>query len=232
MVFDIFGGSKVTIGAFNSGVQRLVPFTDYREAKRLKQILGQDAVILCGEKDGQKYDGFDLGCSPKEFEPAICRNKIMAYVSEIFGEIIQVTAPFKKVPVGGFNNLSRLADSLKDEPMINLYCAGRGEIFSFEDAVCAGMLISKLSRGKPATAGKPTDKGLDDNSVTARYLYDHHKSDLFGMLKQSERGQKLVKLGRQSDLEYMAKVDISSVIPCLVEDRSHFVLSDNLYMRD
>lgn len=217
VIFDIFGASTMIAAALINGSQRVVPIAGADEAIKLGQILGRESVILCGEKNNLPIPDFDMINSPVEFDRMAITGKTVIYLSEEISRVIGLKAASPRILLGNFNNIIALAENTKEFKLVHLLCAGRGETLSFEDAVCAGMLVDLLTRN-------PHDeKGINDTAVTSRYLYGRHANDILGLLKESARGRKLLKQNRQRDLEYMAQIGRSDIIPQLAEDRTHFV---------
>jgi len=222
IIFDIFGASTMITAALQGGALRAVPLTRPGEGAHLKEILGKDNVLLCGERDGKPVKDFDLTCSPVSLRAANLKDRLFGILSEELSETIELSGHTPTIFLGCFNNVKAIALNIIGRKAVHLACLGKGEKLSFEDTVCAGMLIELLWKENP------DERGLNDNSVTARYLFGRHVNDIFGLLKESVRGQKLVAANRQSDLEYIAQIGVSNVIPLLAADRTHFTVANSL----
>jgi 2-phosphosulfolactate phosphatase len=87
-----------------------------------------------------------------------------------------------------------------------LVCSGEKGRFCLEDAVCAGLLVSRL-----AGAGRP----LTDAARAARALWDRYRDDLGAMLDDATWAQALVSQGRGADLPLCVALDVHEVVPVL-----------------
>jgi len=220
IVFDVLGGSTTITAALNGGISRAVPVSRVDEALRLAQILGRDYVLLAGEKNGRKVQGFDITCSPLEFTNGIAKGKTLVFLSDEFVEAVQGTNHSNRIIMGCFNNIEAIVESIGRPDRVHLLCAGRSGKFSFEDAVCAGMLIETYIRRWGC------EDGLNDASVTSRYLYGRHTHDILQLLRDSNRGQFLARNGRERDLKFTARTNITRIVPQLSEDKTHIVSGD------
>jgi 2-phosphosulfolactate phosphatase len=93
-----------------------------------------------------------------------------------------------------------------------LLCAGKPSglrSFSIEDAVCAGMMIQKL------TTAKKYPVELSDASRAAVALYKGLGRSPLKLLKVSDHGQYLAEIGFSGDLKLCAAVDTVPVVPTL-----------------
>jgi 2-phosphosulfolactate phosphatase len=222
IVFDIFGASTMITAALQYGALRAVPLGRLAEGIKLKEILGQENVILCGENSGKPIKEFDMGNSPTSLRAAGVQDKLFAYLSQELVETADMSGQTPNIWLGCFNNIRAITLNVIEQKIIHIVCLGKGEKLSFEDAVCAGMLIDLLWKTNP------DEQGLSDNASTARFLFGRHVNDIFGLLKESARGQKLVAGNRQKDLEYIAQIGLTNVIPQLASDRTHFSVANSL----
>ena len=85
------------------------------------------------------------------------------------------------------------------------WCApGSAAGFCLEDAVCAGLLVSRLAAGEGA---------LTDAARAARALWDRYAGDLPAMLADAAWAQALVAQGRGTDLPLCVALDVHDVVP-------------------
>jgi phosphosulfolactate phosphohydrolase-like enzyme len=74
-VIDVLRASTSMVAALEAGAKEIIPLASIEEATRLAETMGRDTVVLCGERDGNKINGFDLGNSPLEFTPENVKGK-------------------------------------------------------------------------------------------------------------------------------------------------------------
>lgn len=216
VVFDVMGLTSAMVAAFDSGAKRILPVPDSGEALRLAKILGQEEAILIGECSGKEIDGFHFGFFPDDIGQYWLGDKETIIYSDNLAELLQVQSEMPPVYFACFNNIGVLSEKLSGKNIVTLLCLGNTGRFSIVDGVCAGMLIERL-------VGGDDDKGLNDSSVTSRYLYKRNSSNIHGLLVQSERGRILMRAGRQNDLRRLASVDSSTMVPALTADRTFIV---------
>ena len=113
--------------------------------------------------------------------------------------------------VGSFVNLTRLVEFMSEVSAdFLLLCAGRVPAlggFSLEDAVCAGMIIDRLSK----EVAEVLD--LSDGAVAARTLFKSHGRSIPKLLKSSDHGKYLAQIGFTEDLKICSAVDGVPVLP-------------------
>jgi 2-phosphosulfolactate phosphatase len=114
--------------------------------------------------------------------------------------------------VGGFVNLSEVVNFLKiSEVDISIICAGKLNAFCLEDALCAGMMTSKLVGKKIRTFD------LSDSAFAVVELHKSLGTNLLKSLQDSEHGRYLTEIGFGEDLKVCSQIDSIPVLP-LMED--------------
>ena len=112
----------------------------------------------------------------------------------------------KRVAVGGFANAGAVVAWLaRQGGDVLLVCAGELGRFCLEDAVCAGLLATRLAEATPRAT-------LSDAARAAVALYTHY-ADLERMLRDAAWAQALVGQGQGADLPFCIQVDAYDVVP-------------------
>ena len=213
VVIDVLRASTVICTALANGAREIIPFADVEQARRQRASGGADS-LLCGEREGVKIAGFDLGNSPTEYSEDIVASKSLYYASTN-GSVALAQAPIGvETVVAGFVNLSAAAGHIEQTGLATMIvCSGREGGFSLEDAVCAGALIARLwevsEHAEPAT----------DSAYAAQGLWDGYKHDPAMALWQSDHGKYLISLGFGSDLAACADIDSVPVVPVMHNGR-------------
>lgn len=207
VVIDVLRASTVICAALSNGAREVVPFADIESAKARK-LENPALSLLCGEREGVKLPGFDLGNSPAEYTHDAVNDKALLYASTNGSVALAEAPPSVATIVAGFVNLTAAAEEIDRIGLTTLLvCAGREGGFSLEDAVCAGALIAKLwevsEHAEPAT----------DSAFAAQALWDRYKDDPMMALWQSDHGKYLISLGFGADLSVCAAVDSLPVVP-------------------
>ena len=208
VVIDVLRASTVICTALANGASEVIPFADIDKARAAKR--SNAAALLCGEREGIRLPGFDLGNSPAEYTPEVVSGNSLLYASTN-GSVALTHAPGNvETIVAGFVNLTAAAEHIDRTGLATLIvCAGREGGFSLEDAVCAGALIARLwevsEHAEPAT----------DSAYAAQAMWDRYKDDPAMALWQSDHGKYLISLGFGADLAICAVVDSLTVVPKL-----------------
>lgn len=215
IVIDVLRASSTIVTALNNGAKDIIPVESQEDATRLMQEIGRKYVLLCGERSGQKIEGFDLGNSPFEYTNEVIQDKTLIFCSTNGSRTIVKASAAAKVMVGCFINLGAvLENALESKPKeVVLLCSGKEDRFSLEDTVCAGMMAYRLQERFP----KSLD--LSDSSQAGLQIYNQYQKDLLKMLNCSAHGKYLLTLGFQEDLVFCSRVDSLPLVPVLETGR-------------
>ena len=211
VVIDVLRATSVIAQAVASGARAIYPAGTIEEAVRLGQNLDRAELILCGERGGLRIEGFDLGNSPLEFTPDAVADRLLV-MSTTNGTPAMIAAmPSRRTYAASFLNLGAVAKELATESDVAVVCAGRERRFALEDAVCAGMLVERITKGRK-------DYELNDSAVASIALARRFGGDLDAMMRETSAGRQLIGIGHDHDVVYCAGVDQLDVVPRL-EDR-------------
>ncbi len=209
---DVLRSSTSMAAALGAGCREIVPCSSVEEASRLAETLGRNHVLLCGERDGQRIEGFDLGNSPLEFAPEVVKDRtlIMATTNGT-----AVLAGLKQAGLAAavcFNNIEAsyrlLAKGGADAVIV---CAGKLGRFSLEDMLCAGAIANRATKDKMFK--------LSDSSQAALALYRKHSRRLASALAKTQHGAYLASLGFTADIEFCARIDSTDIVPIMASGR-------------
>ena len=67
VMIDVLRASSTIVSALANGARSVIPVGDMAAGSRISQDMENDQVLLCGEKDGVKIEGYDLGNSPLDY---------------------------------------------------------------------------------------------------------------------------------------------------------------------
>lgn len=207
LVIDVLRASTTIIAALHNGAKEIVPVATVEFAVKISGGMFGGQTLLGGERNTKKVEGFALGNSPLEYTPEIVSGKtIILYTTN--GSKAIVKAKFSEnLFICSYSNLSAVVNQiLKLGNDFEILCAGKSNIFSLEDSVCAGKFIKEI-------LGKKSDLELSDTARAAISLNSSLGAVPLKMLKESEHGKLLLNNGFEEDLEYTARVDTSDVIP-------------------
>jgi 2-phosphosulfolactate phosphatase len=207
VVIDVLRASTTIITAIQNGAKEVIPVATVEFAVKISGGMFGGQTLIGGERNTKKVEGFALGNSPLEYTAEVVSGKtIILYTTN--GSKAIVKAKFaENLFVGSYLNLSALADKVvnlgKD---LEILCAGKSNLFSLEDSVCAGRLIKEILRRKEDTI-------MTDTAKVSVSLDDSFGRSPLKMLSETEHGLLLIQNGFEDDLKYAANIDTTNVIP-------------------
>lgn len=209
IVIDVLRASSTIVAAIAAGAQAIYPVESTEEAMKLAGSLGREEALLAGERKGLKIEGFDLGNSPREFNPDRVAGKKIVMTTTNGTRALLAASSAQRVLVGSMLNLSAVARAVADAPHVALICSGRAGRFSIDDALCAGMLLARL-----VAAGEPVE--LEDAGRAALALAGAFGADA-GFLGGTAAGRALAEIGLGEDVAWCARVDVHEQVPELID---------------
>ena len=185
----------------------MIPVGSIEFAMKVSGDTFSGQTILGGERNAQKIDGFSLGNSPLEYTEELVKGKSIIFYTTNGSKAIVKAKYSSTLLISSFINASAVANELANSEEIIIVCSGNNGLFSYEDSVCAGHLISEMLELKE-------DVQLDDASKTCHFLYLKHKLKIRKMLEETEHGIKLMNAGFAEDIKYAADRNTVDVVPC------------------
>lgn len=207
VVIDVLRAGSTIITALNNGARGVIPASDMAEATKYAQNLDPVKYLLCGEKNGYKIEGFQLGNSPLEYTPEKVNDKTVILNTTNGTRAIARSHLAHKVVIGTFLNLERVIDELnKSEREVLLICAGTNNRISIEDLLCAGAIVHGLTQGK-----LPDD--ATDGAKMAFILFEKFGNNITEVVRKSNNGEWLAKEYGEDEVAYCCQVDGISTLP-------------------
>lgn len=194
IVVDVVRATSTIVQALAAGFPRVFCCAEIEEARALKAELG--GGLLGGERDAIRIEGFDVGASPREF---VTRRDEPLILSTTNGTraIMTAAAECDDVLIGSLLNLGALASAVRDEDRdVVILCAGFKGTFAFDDAYCAGRIVSLLG-------GERTDAAIAAELVARAY------PDPLAGLNARTYGPP----GLEADIAFCARASVLDVVP-------------------
>jgi 2-phosphosulfolactate phosphatase len=204
VVVDVFRASTTIAAALAGGARFVLPVADVEQAMKLAEPYAANEVLLGGERECRRIEGFHLGNSPREYAREVVAGKVVIFTTTNGTPALTAAADAGTVIVGSFVNFSAVVDAVTGHGTATILCAGNNGRLSLEDFACAGGLVSRLAR-KAAH--------LDDAALAARAAYAKLKTNLTRTLASTEHARRLVDLGFRADLDFALKIDSLLVVP-------------------
>jgi 2-phosphosulfolactate phosphatase len=161
-----------------------------------------------------------LGNSPAEYTASAIQGRPVFITTTNGTRALQHARLAKNVVAASLLNLSAVVASLKNEPQIDILCAGTNGSETSEDILLAGAIVHKLmsedsgrwivnENAKAACSEWQKIAGAAEvNDETLHQL-------VAGSLNASLGGQNCIEAGNGSDNLYCAQVDLLRVVPRL-----------------
>jgi 2-phosphosulfolactate phosphatase len=209
LILDILRATTTITAALAAGAGEVLIAGSRAEAAHLKAQLGGH-VLLAGERDGLKIEGYDLGNSPLEMTPEQVSGRTVIFDSTNGTKLARQFESFSHVAFGSLVSLSAtIAFAAKSDADPIIACAGRLGTFSGEDALAAGLLISRLPK---------SGTGLNDAALFALRLVEKSGDHWREWAADSFHGRYLRSIGCAADVDFCLTIDRYDFVPIKHED--------------
>jgi 2-phosphosulfolactate phosphatase len=199
VAIDVLRATTTLAVARQNGAGRVIPVATPEEAFARRER--EPGALLCGERDGRRIQGFDLGNSPAEYGRETVEGRPLIFASTNGSLALLATAPCRRRLLGAFVNASAVVDALQGGPRVLLVCAGKLGAFALEDAACAGWLCARLAERGARLAGPAARLALA--------LAPRDADGVRALVQGSAHGRYLRSLGSgyAADVEYCCRLD-------------------------
>jgi len=199
VVIDVLRATTTLTVALAHGAARVIPVAGIEQAFARKAR--EPSALLCGERDGLKVPGFDLGNSPDEYREETVTGRTLVFASTNGSRAMLACAGCGVRRLGAFVNATKVVESLAGRSFVRLACAGKEGRFALEDAACAGWLCGVLAERGARIEG--------EGARLAAALAPHDAAAIRALLQGSAHGRTLRALGPAfaRDVEFCADLD-------------------------
>jgi 2-phosphosulfolactate phosphatase len=205
VVCDVLRATTTIVHALASGAEAIIPCASIDEARAIANKK-KKGIVLAGERGGKPIPGFDIGNSPREFTPAVCKSKTIVMATTNGTPAIVAAAEAARILVGAFVNFSAVCEQLRtDARPVHIVCAGTDAEVSLEDTLLAGAIVDFLCETEDVT--------LNDSARLAWDTFENNGAMLEGALELGLGGRNLLGLGYKHDIADAARVDRFAVAP-------------------
>jgi 2-phosphosulfolactate phosphatase len=199
VIVDVLRATTTLTTALANGARGVLPASSPEEAFALKRR--HPAALICGEREGRKVAGFDLGNSPLEYPPDVVAGRTLIFASTNGSIAMRRAARARRRLLAAFVNASAVVVALARERDVVIVCAGKLGRFSLEDMLLAGWLCARLVEGG-ATLESPAAR-------LARALAPRDESEVRALVQGASHGRYLRTLGPDfaADVEVCCRLD-------------------------
>ncbi len=209
VVIDVLRASSTIVTAIYNGAKGVIPVADMDMAGKISQNMGSPQYLLCGEKNGEKIEGYHLGNSPLEYSAETVKDKTIILNTTNGTKAVKKAVLAEQVVIGCFLNLKPVVEYLKKTPYpIALVCAGWRGRLSFEDLLCAGNIIYELNAGcLPAH--------VRDAVRLAFECFEKYGDAIEETISVSDHAERLKGKIDPKDIEHCCSLNVMDVLPAL-----------------
>ena len=202
VAIDVLRATSTLTVALQNGVRRVLPAATPGEAFAWRDR--EPDALLCGEREGRRVEGFDLGNSPFEYTREVVAGRTLVFASTNGSLALRSIAGCGLLLAGAFVNASAVVRALSGRPFVLLACAGKLGTFALEDAALAGWICERLAADGARLEG-----------AAARFVRSLAPRDAAGvraLVQGSAHGRYLRSLGLEyaRDVEFCAGLDTIS----------------------
>jgi 2-phosphosulfolactate phosphatase len=198
---DVLRATTTLAYALRHGATAVLPCATVEEARAARA--GRPGALLCGERDGRRVAGFDLGNSPAEYDAATVAGRALVFASTNGSLALRSLAPCRERFAAAFVNAEATAAALAGRERVWIVCAGKLGRFALEDAALAGWLVARLERDGACAEGAA--------ARLARRLAPAGAAAVRELVQGCEHGRYLRGLGP----EYAADVEVCAALDAL-----------------
>jgi 2-phosphosulfolactate phosphatase len=210
VVIDVLRASSTIVTALQNECDRIIPAISPNEAAKIKKV-SEGEILLGGEMDSKKIQGFDLGNSPLEYTKENIEEKIIVFSTANGSVAIKRCDDAAEVLVGCMLNAKAVAkEVLEIGRDTYLVCASTRGKFSTDDIIATGCILDRI-------IGMDGTVELDDLGRVALKLYRNAKKDLMAAFECCMHFDHLMSLGFREDVEFCLQEDLFDVVPVYKE---------------
>jgi len=216
VLIDVLRVTSTLTTALAAGAAEIRCYRTVREVFAARRAMPGRDVLLCGERNGSRVRGFDLGNSPRDFTPTRCRGRTLLVSSTNGTRALRLTHGASNIILASFLNLSAVAAALQTmEKDIVFLCAGTEGHRSTDDIACAGAVMDAMSM-------RPFQR--TPNAVTAVRIWRKARRSLKRFLLDSEGGEPLKRVGLERDAADCARKNRYAIVPTITDRKDGWLV--------
>lgn len=239
VAIDVLRATTTIAAALSRGARAVWPAGEVDDARRLAARLKEDLpgeageagepggtgeapvsgdrrVLLAGERNNVRVEGFDLGNSPREGSDEIIAGADIVLCTTNGTRALAKArkAGAAEIYTAAFANAPAVVEHLLagSGTDIALICSGTKGSLSLEDFLCGGYLVHRLISENPAIT-------FDDAARSAALAYRQAEKTWPDHMLRGTHARNLAAGGMGDDVEFCAMTGLFSVVPVMVEDR-------------
>jgi 2-phosphosulfolactate phosphatase len=209
VVIDVLRATSTIAVALANGATSIIPVREPGDAIAVRNRIGRDRVLLCGERNSRLIAGFDRDNSPASYPAEVVAGKTLALTTTNGTRaLLEAARDGASVYCGALLNRRAVARALLAGHTgdVLLVCAGNEGTLSLEDLLCAGAIVAAL--GRDGAAIEPSDAAR-----AAMSLFEGHAKRLTTAIASGTHARALRDAGFAADVAACAELDVLDVVP-------------------
>ena len=189
VVIDILRATSTMTVAMENGARAIYPVRDVETASR-----AGSSFVKAGERNGEKVEGFDLGNSPKEFQPDIVRNRDIVMTTTNGTKAIAMSENAQEILIASYRNIDATLKHLQEQSKdVVLFCSGWKNVINVEDTLFAGEIASTLHSLGYAIQ--------NDATYVAMAVYSQHNKKPKDIVSKASHAKRISRLSSSDDID-------------------------------
>lgn len=223
VIIDVLRASSTVCSVLEGGAKHVRIYTNYELAK--EQKLYNPKALICGERNAEKYPGFDKNNSPSELLSENLKGKdVVLCTTNGASAMMEACKTADVTFVCSLLNLSAVAAEVgkiiretgKD---LTVICSGANGRIALDDVYVAGAFIHKVIV-EARLRGFETDDGV----TLAKMIHGAFQRPMDALLA-SISGKILSSLSRTSDIALCSKVDLMKIVPIVTKKDDEYIVT-------
>lgn len=204
VIIDVLRATSVIATALNNGASKVKTTSAIDDA--LKQKKKDASILLGGERNANKIEGFDFGNSPLEYTADKIQNKIIILSTTNGTQAIKKAEGARILIAASFLNINSVVTYLSEvNEDFTIICSGTNGKFSLDDGLCAGMILHELRKIKTVST--------NDFGELLTLPFSEDSFSLNKLLNKAYHLNVLKAKGLSSDIEYCLNINLYTIIP-------------------
>ncbi len=231
VVIDVLRASTTIVYALEAGAREVIPVVKVDQAREIAEQFPPDEVVLGGERNGLRIEGFELGNSPTEYAASRVARRTVVFTTTNGTRAMHRARAAERILIGAFVNATAIVEELVDQEQIHLICSGtRGEAGQ-DDLLLAGMLVERIRQ----RGGLVYEQNARAISTRQTWLEAFALPQALGgeplqperlaeQLRKSIGGRNLARIGLEADILAAAGIDLFRGVPEFDPEKSRIRL--------
>lgn len=201
VIIDVFRAFSTECYMYAFGAEEVIPVKTVEEAFAFRKK--DPAVLLAGERNGFKVEGFDLGNSPAELKTVSLKGKRIVHTTSAGVQGIAAASACDEILTGSLVNAKAVSDYIrkKDPEIVSLVAMGWNAVKDTEEDLLCAEYIKSLLEGKPLADIR--EQALDLRNTEGAKFFDPARTEFveedFWMCIETDIFDRVIRVKRTEE---------------------------------